>query len=252
MKKIVSISLGTGDKDYEFATKFLGQDFHIRRFGTDRNLEKAADILVQWDKKADAIGLGNVKFPYDIGPEKLTQNHSEKLKKLTSQIKTPVVTGENLRRIGHERTLRHIQFKFGGNYFNNARVLFFSGMTHYTMAKVMSEYTDNLAFADPILENCISKILSSLKELEIYAKGFHDVLKWFPGTRLNASGLPLRRWNGYIMRKSVQKANIIVIPCYDFRKYAEKCPAEDLRGKTVISSTISDDRVQFLKKKVRM
>jgi len=249
VKQVVSISLGPSERDYEFETEFLGQDFYIRRIGTDGSLEKAADLLSLWDKEADAMGLGHIRFPYDIGPKHLRQNLSEKLKKLTSRLRTPVVTGENLRKVGHEWSFRHIQYKFGNNYFNNARVLFLSGMTNYSMAKVMSEYTDNMTFADPVLENGISKFLNSLSELELYANQAHEVLKWIPGKQLSSSVVPLRKWNEYIVRKAMQKANIIVVPYYDFYKYVEKCTIEELGGKIVISSTVYDDQIRFLKER---
>jgi len=35
-----------------------------------------------------------------------------------------------------------------GHYFNNHRVLFFSGMRNYDMAVALSDYTPNLAFAE--------------------------------------------------------------------------------------------------------
>ncbi|MDM8522446.1 hypothetical protein QUF80_03665 [Desulfococcaceae bacterium HSG8] len=247
MKEIISISLGPSDKDYEFETEFLGQDFYIRRLGTDGNLEKAAKMLAQWDKDADAIGLGNVRFPYDIGTRRMTQHHAEKLKKLTDRVRTPVVTGEGLRKVGYEWSLRHIQFKFGNNYFDNAVVLFLSGLSNYSMAKVMSEYTDNMSFADPVMENSIPKFLNSMKELETYAGGVHEVLKWVPGKRITSSAVPLRMWNEYVLRKAMQKANIIVIPYYDFWKYVEKSTLEELGGKTIVTSTAYDDRIQFLK-----
>ncbi len=249
VKEIISISLGSSDRDYEFETEFLGQDFYIRRIGADGNLEKAAAMLAEWDKDADVMGLGHIKFPYEIGADRGKQKHAQKLEKLASRIRTPVVTGESLRKVGYEWSLRHIQFKFGGNYFNNARVLFLSGMTNYSMAKNMSEYTENLTFADPVLKNGISKFLNSLKELERYGGGIHEVLKWVPSKRFSSSVVPLKAWNEYIIRKAMQKANVIVVPYYGFYDYLEKCTLEELGGKIIITATAYDDRIQFLKER---
>ena len=79
VKQVISISLGLSEKDYQFETEFLGQDFIIKRFGTDGNMEKAAELLLKWDKDAEAIGLGNVKSPYGFGPRYLTKKHHHKL-----------------------------------------------------------------------------------------------------------------------------------------------------------------------------
>ncbi|MEZ4549228.1 MAG: hypothetical protein R2874_01795 [Desulfobacterales bacterium] len=37
---------------------------------------------------------------------------------------TPFTTGDSLRSVGHEWTIRHLQYSFGNNYFNNSRVVF--------------------------------------------------------------------------------------------------------------------------------
>ncbi len=246
MKQIVNISFGASSDDYEFETEFSGQDFFIRRFGTDGDIDKAAKMVLQWDNKADAIALSHVKFPHAIGPERLIHKHTRELNKLSSQIKTPLTTGNTLRNVAFEWSLRHIEYKFG-SYFNNAKVLFLSGMINYKIAKVMSEFTDNLMFADPILEDGISKLLNSLKDMEMYAGGIHETLKWVPSKRFSSSVMPVRAWNDYILRKSMQKANIIVIPYYDFYKYLEKASLEELGGKIIITTTAYDDRVTFLK-----
>ena len=60
----------------------------------------------------------------------------------------PVTTGGRLDDLLQEWALRHAQVKLG-DYFNNAKVLFFSGMTNFKLATTMSEYTANMEFADP-------------------------------------------------------------------------------------------------------
>jgi len=248
VKQIVSISLGSSKTDYEFETEFLGQDFNIKRLGTDGDLEKAAEMLLQWDKNADVIGIGGVKLPYGLNPRYLKKKHMDKLERLGAQIETPVTLGSELRDVSFEWCLRFIQYKFG-NYFNNAKVLFFSGMDHYRLAKVMSEFTDNLTFADPIFENGIAKFLTSIKDLKNYAHGVHEILQWIPSKRLASSVVPLKAWNDYIVKKAMQKANIIVVPNDYFYKYLENMSLEELGGKTIITPTAYDDRIEFLKER---
>ncbi len=248
MKKVISISLGPSARDYEFETEFLGQDFIIKRIGTDGDMEKAAALLLKWDKEAAAIGLGGIKAPYGIGPRYLAKKRHNKLNELGVQIQTPVTMGHKLRDVSFEWSLRYLEYKFG-NYFSNARVLFFSGMTSYRIAKVMSEFTDNLTFADPILENGIPKFINSLGELESYAHGVHEVLQWVPSKRLTGSVAPLQSWNDYILRKAMQKANILVVPNYDFYDYLKNTSIEELGGKTIITSTAEDEKITFLKER---
>jgi predicted amino acid dehydrogenase len=248
VKQIVSVSLGSSSNDYAFETEFLGQDFMVKRFGTDGDQEAAARLLLKWDKEAAAIGLGHLKYPYGIGPRYLARKHADKIKALGSRIRTPVTDGSALRDVAFEWSLRFIQHKFG-NYFNNARVLFLSGMTSYRIARVMSEFTENLSFADPVLENGISKFLGSLSDLERYARNAHEILQWVPSRQLSDSVVPLKTWNGYIVKKAMQKANIIVVPFHGFYDYLADTTLEELGGKTVITSTAYTDRVAFLKER---
>ncbi len=248
MKQVVSISLGPSAKDYEFKTEFLGHNFTVTRVGTDGDWEKAAKLLLRWDKKADAIGLGHIKFPYGIGPKYLTKRQHHYIEELGAQVQTPVTMGSTLRDVSFEWALRYVEYKFG-NYFDNSRVLFLSGMSNYRIAKVMSEFTDNLTFADPILENSIPKFLNSLTNLESYAQSAHEVFQWVPSKRLADSVVPLKTWNDYILRKAAQKANIIVVPSLGFEEYLQDFTLEELGGKTIITATASDERVSFLKER---
>ncbi len=249
MKQIINISLGASRDDYELKTKFLGKPFHVQRFGTDGHLEKAADLLLRWNKKADAIGLGSIKFPYTIGSQERMERETGELRKLASQMHTPVTSGDAMRIVVHEWSIRHLQFKFGNNYFNNARVLFFSGMVNSTLAEVLSEYTENLFFADPILENGIPRLLHSIKDLELYANKMHGVLQWVPSKQLSKNTETLRIWNQQVLHKAIQNASMIVVPYHGFYKYVDTCTRKELEGKTVITSTAYDDRIDFLRKR---
>ena len=249
MKQIVSISLGSSSDDYEFEAEFLGQQFNIKRLGTDGNADVAAEYLKDWDGKADAIGLGGVNFGYAIGSNRLIERQKRNINRLRAQINSPITTGESLRRVSFEWAIRHLQFKFGSNYFNHRKTLFMSGLINYNIAKVISEYTDNISFADPIFENGIPKFLNSLDELHTYAKGVHDVLEWVPTKRLVSSAIPLKKWNEYIVCKAIQNSQVLVVPSNGFYDYLENCSLEELGGKIVITATAYPDRIRYLQER---
>jgi hypothetical protein len=186
VKQVVSISLGSSAKDYEFETEFLGQNFTVTRIGTDGDLEKAAELLLHWDKIADAIGIGNIKFPYGVGPRYLTKKQHHHLKALAAQIQTPVTMGDTLRNVSFEWALRFIEYKFG-SYFNNARVLFLSGMSSYRIAKVIRNSQTTLRsptlFSRTAFQNFLTRWITS-KHMP------NRPMKYFNGCRVN--GWPIR------------------------------------------------------------
>lgn len=242
MKEVVSISLGSSKNDYEFHTDFLGHPFRIRRFGTDGNKRKALELISVWQHKAHAIGLGMVSDHGSVGGHQLINLDTQKLEKAVRRV--PVTTGSHLRKVLQRWAVRHMQLELN-NIFNNAKVLFLSGTLNYDMAVVMSEYTQNLYFADPILELGAPKLLTSLQALEWYAAGSHKVRQWAPTKTLSPQNTPLKHWNHYIIAKAMQKASIIVGTYEQLAIYS----AEELAGKTVISSTISDENLKVLKGK---
>lgn len=246
MKKIVNISLGSASEDYHLETEFKGQAFSIQRFGTGEDLTRAEDLLLKWNKRADAICISGIKYPPALGTKGVTHKKTKELLELCDRLHTVVTTGETLNRVSQEWSIRNIQFAQGNNYFTNANVLFLSGMANATLAKVMSEYTDNLMFADPVIENHIPKVLTSLKALEFYAESAKGFLKQVPLGKIASSKKQIQALNTFQLNRAIKKANILVIPHEGFYGYLDGCMGDQLEGKTVITSAAYPDRVDLL------
>ena len=204
------------------------------------SIAKALKLLKHWEQHADAIGLGVVKDSYTVGSRRYVEKDSARLKDAVTRI--PVTTGGRLSDILQEWALRHVQAKLG-DYFNNANVLFFSGRTNYKLALAMSEYTDNLQFADLLLQLGVPKMLMSLDMLELYASGAHYVLDWAPTSVMSSA--PVKEWTKFVLRRALQEATVIVAPVHELDDFG----AEELAGKTIVTSTVNDRRVAQFKKK---
>ena len=242
MKRIVSVSLGPGDLDYEFRTRFLGESFQVSRIGTDGDAGQAGKLLAARRDEADTLGLGMVREHYTVGTDHFVRPETSKLEKLAGH--TPVTTGSRLREIVQEWTVRSAQLELG-KLFNNAKVLFLSGTLNYRLASVLSEYTDNLTFADPVVQFGLPNLLHSLKALELYAAGSHPVLRFESGKDLIPSIAPFQFFNHLVLRRAVREAHVVVAPYEQLAHYG----ANELEGKTVITSTVSDERLEELKEK---
>ena len=240
MKKVVSISLGARDQDFEFVAPFMGQQISVQRLGTDGSTTRAVKLLKHWEKHASVLGLGVVKDSYNVGARRYVEKDSTRMASVVKRI--PVTTGGRLNDILQEWALRHVQIKLG-NYFNNARVLFFSGMTNYKLAMCMAEYSQNLQFADPLLQLGVPKLLTSLNALELYASGAHYVSDWvLPSVMASA---PVKEWTHFVLRKAMQKATVLVAPVHELDDFS----AEELAGKTIITSSVNEVRLAQFKAK---
>ncbi len=236
MKNVMGISLGSSSQDFDFETSFLGQTMRVRRQGTDGSLPKAIKLLKQSERQADAIGLGLVLESAGVGRRVLSD--AEKHRLAASQV--PLTTGERLGEIFLEWALRRTQAGLG-HYFDNAKVLFFSGLAQHKLAMAMAEFSQNLQFADPLRQLGLPKLLGSIEALDLYASGAHHVFDWLPP---RVVPLPLlQQWSDHVLRRAMQQATVLVAPVHEFDGFG----LEELAGKTLVTSTVNDERLASFK-----
>ncbi len=238
MKTIVTVSLGSSKKDFEFKTRFLGKTFTIHRMGSDEDTTKAWEIMRRQQAHADAIGLSEISDHINVGMRTLINKETRRLTNVVTRV--PVTTGATLRRLLQVRAIRHVQKELG-HYFDNNLVLFLSGMRNYDMAVAMSDYTKNMTFADALLQTGTPTLLTSLEQLELYAKGAEMLLNGRPGQLLERAlpGFKNQRLSG-----SVAKSHVIVGTFGEIK--AVGTPG-NLEGKTIITSAVDDERMKFFK-----
>jgi len=238
MKNVIGVSLGSHRQDFEFETSFLGQAMHVRRLGTDGSGAAATRLLRQWDRKADAIGLGLVKDSERAGRGSRDRADASGLAATVRH--APLTTGARLADIFLEWAVRHAQAELG-HYFDNARVLFFSGLAQHRVATAMAEFTPNLRFADPLVQMGVPKLLGSLDALGLYASGMHYVNEWLP-PRLVPAPL-LRQWSRLALRRALAHAHVVVAPAHELDVFG----LEELAGKTIVTTTVNAERLAHLK-----
>ena len=239
MKKVVTVTLGSSQQDFEFKTRFLGHEFSVRRMGADMDTVKAWELMRRQQAFADAIGAGEISDHYQVGLRTITNKETERLTNVVTRV--PVTTGATLRRLLQVRAVRHVQHELG-NYFNNNLVLFLSGMRNYDMAVAMSDYTKNLSFADAVLQTGAPTLLTSLEQLELYARGSKFMLGTKPGQLLETA---LAGFKNKRVAAAVAKSHVIVGTFAEIKAVATRT---NLEGKTLITSAVDDDRLEFFKK----
>jgi hypothetical protein len=116
MKKVVTVTLGSSKKDFEFEADFLGQHFSVRRVGANQDTGKAWDLMRRHQATADAIGLGEISDHYHVGLRTVVNKETQHLLNVVTRV--PVTTGATLRRLLQVRAVRYVQKELG-HYFNN-------------------------------------------------------------------------------------------------------------------------------------
>lgn len=242
MKTVVNISLGSSDNNLDLQIPFLGERVRVVRLGVNDDIDQANALIKQWDGEADVIALGRVRKDFVVGTQHL---HSRKGEALALQVKrSAVTTGEVLRDILQEWSLRHAQIELK-HFFDNAKVLFFSGIAHYKSAQLLSEYTQNLTFADTVLQLGVPKFLTSLEGLERFAQGVHPILDRVPAGFKLPSLAPFDAWTQLLMRRVLHKTDVVVASYEALDPYTR----DDLEGKVIVTSSVSDSRLEVLRAK---
>jgi hypothetical protein len=239
MKKVVTVTLGSSKQDFEFKTEFLGQSFSVKRMGADDDTGKAWELMRRQQATADAIGLGEIGDHYQVGLRTVVNKETQRLLHVVTRV--PVTTGATLRRLLQVRAVRYVQKELG-HYFNNNLVLFLSGMRNYDMAVALSDYTKNLSFADALFQTGAPTMLTSLEQLELYAKGSEWMLSGKPGEMLESA---LSGFKGSRIASVVAKSHVIVGTFAELKAVGN---AKNLEGKTLITSAVDEERLAFFTK----
>jgi predicted amino acid dehydrogenase len=238
MKKVVTVTLGSSKQDFSFQADFLGQRFQVKRLGADNDTGKAWELMRRHQATADAIGLGEIGDHYHVGQDTRINKETQRLLNVVTRV--PATTGARLRRLLQVRAVRYVQGHLG-NYFNNNLVLFLSGMRNYDMAQTLSDYTPNLKFADALAQTGAPTMLTSLTQLELYAKGSDWALSGRPGEMLGGA---LAAFKSSRIAAEVGKSHVIVGTFHEIKQLGT---SKNLAGKTVITSAVDDERLAFFK-----
>ena len=114
MKNVISISLGASSQDFAFTTTFLGAKLRVRRLGADGSIARALALVVDWDARADAIGLGLVKDSHAAASGPFERDGARLQRAAT---RAPATTGARLGDIFLEWAVRRAQEQLG-HYFD--------------------------------------------------------------------------------------------------------------------------------------
>jgi predicted amino acid dehydrogenase len=236
---IVHVSLTGSERDYNKDVTFLQHDFRIMRMGTNGDVAAAEALVRKWAHEAAAIAVTGIREARAAGLYDGELEAIERVKRATTAV--PVTDGHALRDVLQEWAIRHVQTEMPG-FFNNARTVVLGGVNHDRTTRILREFTQNLEFADPLLRLDLPAKLDSIPVLGLAA----DVGLWpirrLPGqvkSRLNAPG---QRISNAMARKAARNCDVVVATYDELTGFG----LEDLAGKTVVTSAISDDRLAEL------
>jgi len=240
-KEIVSVSLGPASRDFEFSTQIFGEQVHVRRFGADGDVDRARELVARFDGQVDAIGLGGMNLYFSVGQR--TYVHQQIQYVASAARTTPVVDGAHLKNTLERWAIGEIGRRHR-DLLSQKRIFVVSGVDRYAMAQVLGTYTDRILFGDPIFHLNLPFALRSFNQLERYASLVLPALCRSPYSRLGLVGLDQdqRTPRG---TKYFDGADVVAGEFAYIRRFAP----DDLRGKVVITNSLSARDVEDLRER---
>jgi hypothetical protein len=241
MKRVVSVSLGSSQRDHSYTSDFLGQTVEISRIGFDGNFKLAQAKLRELDGQVAAIGLGGVDISLRCKDQVYFLRDGRRLADCVKT--TPVVDGSGLKDTLEADMIRWL-VETKQLDFRNKNVLLASALDRYAMAETIVLAGGNCTFADKIFALQLDEPIYSLEELEQEARRLLPELVKMPISFLYPVGKnqneiePLPLTNGYF-----EKADIIA---GDFHIIRKRLPNR-VDGKIFITNTVTQSDVQELK-----
>lgn len=236
---IVNVSLTGPERDFDEQVEFLHHEFRIVRVGTNGDVNAAKSLVEKWAADAAAIAVTGLREARAAGLYDGELDAIEQVKLATDAV--PVTDGHALRDVLQEWAIRHVQNEMPG-FFTNARTVVLGGLNHDRTTRILREFTDNLEFADPLLRLDLPAKLDSIPLLGLAASVGMWPIHRLPRpvkAQINAPGQQL---STTLARRAARNCDVVVATYDELTGFG----LEDLAGKTLVTSAISEDRLVAL------
>lgn len=245
MKKILSVSVGSAQRDHATVHTFLGQECEIARKGTDGDFNKAIQMYRDYDGKVDAFGVGGVEFFIKVADKRY---YMRDVKRMAKAIKISKVGDGNgvkgiLEKRAFESLERHLNKE--GKSLRGLPALKTTAVERYGMASAMVEAGLDVTYGDFMFALGLPIAIKKLSTVRLLATVLLPVVTQLPFSWLYPLGSeqdkePQKRWQKYYHQSQVIAG--------DFLQVRQFMP-DDLSGKIIVTNTTTAGNVAELKQR---
>lgn len=233
---IISISLGSKQRNKTVTVELLGRTVQIERRGTDGNLKEARALISELDGKVAAFGLGGIDRYIFIGERRYVSKNADWL--ASAAQKTPIVDGSGLKNTLERRVVHQLNDLLG---LKGKKVLLVSSLDRFGMAEAMLECEANVLFGDLMFGMGIPIPVRRYQTIKRFASLMLPLALRFPISWYYPTGAKqTKRVEKY--KAHYDWAEIIAGDFHYIRRYAPSA----LPGKIVLTNTVTQTDIQEL------
>ncbi len=237
MKRAVSISLGSSQRDKSVEIMLLGEPVRIERIGVDGDIRKAAQLFTELDGQVDAFGIGGIDLSVGTADHAYPLGCAQRL--IRGVHRTPVLDGRGLKHTLERECIAQIEAAIGAEL-QPKRALVNSALDRYGMAQGLAEAGYALVLGDLQFALGIPLPLKSLRALDILSAVLAPVLgRLLPASMIYPTGDKQKETVPRFTRW-YQWATIIAGDC----SYTKRHMPSDLSGKTILTNTTTEADVE--------
>ncbi len=239
MKRVVSISIGSSDRDHKVEVELLGERLLIERIGTDGDINKAAQLYARLDGKVDAFGVGGTDLALRVGEK--VYRFPQIMRMVSGVTRTPIVDGGGLKRTLESEVMQFVEREIG-HYISPKTCLVTSAADRYGMAESAVRAGYETVFGDLMFGLGLPFPIRTLQGVRLMASLIAPLVtrlpfEWlYPTGEKQAQNVP--RWEKYYRWASVIAG--------DFHYVRRHMPLR-MDGKVIVTNTTTPQDVEFLR-----
>jgi hypothetical protein len=240
VKRAVSISLGSSQRDKKVEITLKGEKILVERIGTDGDIEKAKHLYAELDGKIDAFGVGGVDLYLRLDQREYPLKAALKLVEGVKQ--TPLCDGRGLKHTLERRAFHLAAAELGGMpHFKQGFVPV--AVDRQGLAEAVEEVADHVVIGDLMVALGIPIPLNGVKAFKRVARILLPFVSYFPMSMIfyGSGGAEQKpKYTKYFVGSDLLAGDFLFM-----RKYMP----EDLRGKTIITNTTTEDNIDLLRQR---
>lgn len=242
VKRVVGISLGSSTRDETSRVRILSHELEVSRIGTDGDLVRFAELMREWDGKADAIGLGGIDRYLWIDDRRYVLRDADRLARIARV--TPVVDGSGIKNTVERKTIAFLHNE-GIVDFRASKVLLVCAVDRFGMAQSIADLCPNVIYGDLMFNMGIPIPMRSYATVRTLGKMFLPLIvklpfKWlYPtGAKQETTRPKYHRHYGW--------ADVVAGDFHLIRRTMPEPGSGLLDGKVVVTNTVTRDDVRML------